>query len=463
MFVLAKVMRDQVGSDAIISSLKSVDVAAIIEGQRISRFLLGLITLSWIVTFVDGLDSNLISFAASYIKTDFRLTTTQTGTLFAIHQVGAIVGGIFLGALADRVGRRPTTIVAMTSVGALTICLVFCDDYHWLFVLRLFDGIPLGGMLPLAWALNIEFAPKKYRATIVTVIMAGYSLGTAIGAPLANRIIPMLGWRSIFIIGGVVAFAASLMLSLFLPESVRFLVATGRSSNKIASIINRFSAVRVPPDAVFVASDEERAATFMLSQLFRGQLIWITPLIWMAYIASSFAVFFIVNWTPMLFEALYYKRTEANNIAGISSLLGAVGGLLLMRFTDTRGSIAITPVPVIASTLLLIAGLGTLKHHVFGLVVSVIGGSLITGHFGMHSICGLFYPSAFRAHGAGWATSVAKIGSVLGPAAGGWILATNVPIRNIYAVLAICPAIFSICIYLAGRIERSASQDKSRA
>ena len=70
------------------------------------------------------------------------------------------------------------------------------------FWLRLIDGIPLGGMLPLAWALNIEYAPKRYRATIVT---ANYGrLLARHGARwtwFANWLIPKLGWKSVFISG----------------------------------------------------------------------------------------------------------------------------------------------------------------------------------------------------------------------------------------------------------------------
>ena len=75
---------------------------------------------------------------------------------------------------------------------------------------------------------------------------------------------------------------------------------------------------------------------------------------------------------------------------------------------------------------------------------------LIGGHFGLHSIAGIFYPSAFRGNGTGWATSVAKIGSIAGPYIAGLILATSLPVRNIYAILAICPAVFVVCILIIG-------------
>jgi AAHS family 4-hydroxybenzoate transporter-like MFS transporter len=72
----------------------------------------------------------------------------------------------------------------------------------------------------------------------------------------------------------------------------------------------------------------------------------------------------------------------------------------------------------------------------------------------MHSICGIFYPSAYRGNGAGWATSIAKIGSVAGPILGGIVLSTSLPVRDIFAVLAVCPVVMAMCIYIVGRMHR---------
>jgi AAHS family 4-hydroxybenzoate transporter-like MFS transporter len=69
-------------------------------------------------------------------------------------------------------------------------------------------------------------------------------------------------------------------------------------------------------------------------------LRWITPLLWIAYIASSMAVFFIANWTPLLAEALGETHDQAAISGSFHSLGGALGGLLLMRFIDNRGAIA---------------------------------------------------------------------------------------------------------------------------
>ena len=433
---------------------ESFDVSEVIERQKLGGFLIGLVVISWIITFFDGLDSNLISFASPYFRTQYHLSTIQTGNIFSMGLLGTLIGGFILAYIGDRIGRRPTVILATFGFGVMTIAFYLANSYASLFALRLMNGIPLGGMLPLAWALNIEYAPKRYRATIVTIVMMGYSLGTALGGPVANRLIPQFGWKSVFIAGGIAALVSAVVLFLILPESIRFLASKGRKPERIAAILGRIApGLSVPAGVTFVVADEEtRAKDFRPSLLFLGEMRLITPLIWMAYIASSFAVFFIVNWTPLVFEALKYTRSEAATAAAMNSAMGAIGGLLLMRFTDKRGAIAITVMPVVTMILLLSASFTSLSHGAFLVLNAMIGGFLIGGHFGMHSICGIFYPSAYRANGAGWATSVAKIGSVAGPMVGGWVLATSLPVRYIFAVLAVCPFIFAICIYAVGRM-----------
>ena len=434
----------------------TIDVSRIIEQQKLTRFLIGLVLISWIITFFDGLDSNLISFAAPYFGSQYHLTKIQLGNIFSMGLLGTMIGGFSLGYVGDRVGRRPTVIFATAAFGVLTMCFALANSYWSLFSLRLIDGLPLGGMLPLAWALNIEYVPKCYRATIVTVIMIGYSIGTGLGGPVAIWLIPKFGWKSVFVFGGAFSLVCAGVLFLILPESIRFLVTKGQAAERIAPIVRRIAPGQITPaDAAFTVTDEStQNKDFRPSLLFRGELAWITPLVWLGYIASSLAVFFMVNWTPIVFEALQYTKTEAAEVASLFSIMGAAGGLLLMRFTDKRGAIAITVMPIGTMILLLAASFVPLGHAPFMVLVAVMGGFLVGGHFGLHSICGIFYPSAYRANGAGWATSVAKIGSVAGPILGGIILSTSLPVRHIFAVLAVCPALFAICIYLVGRMHR---------
>jgi len=441
----------------------TIDVAGILERQKLSRFLIGLVTISWIITFFDGFDANVIGYAAPYLSNEFHLSRVMMGNLFSIGLFGTLVGGFLFGYIGDRIGRRPSIIVATAAFGVLTLVFSLCTNYGALMTVRFIDGIALGGMLPLAWALNVEYAPKHYRSTIVTVIMIGYSVGTAVGGPIALWLIPSFGWQSVFVFGGALSLLAAGVLFAMLPESVRFLTSKGGSPEVIARLLHRVTGEAVSPDARFVIPDEEGfAKDFKPALLFRGWLRWITPLYWIGYIFSSMTAFFLATWTPLVFEALKFSRPEAAAAGSISAVAGAIGGLLLMRFTDRRGPIAIAVMPLVAIPLLLIAAFVNVGHAAFMALFGLIAMFLIGGHFGNHSIAGIFYPSAYRGNGAGWATSVAKIGSIAGPFLAGVILSTNLPTRNIFAVLAICPAVFVICIFVVGRIYNAMQHEDER-
>jgi AAHS family 4-hydroxybenzoate transporter-like MFS transporter len=129
-----------------------------------------------------------------------------------------------------------------------------------------------------------------------------------------------------------------------------------------------------------------------------------------------------------------------------------------MRFTDTRGAIAVAVLPALAVPTLLAMGLLRLGGGAF-LFLSFFNTMFIVGaHFGIHSIAGIFYPSAYRANGAGWATSIAKIGSILGPLVGGIALSSGMPVKVMYAFLAVCPLVVGIGIFIVGRIQQRTLQ-----
>src|SRR6202041_3824891 len=88
---------------------------------------------------------------------------------------------------------------------------------------------------------------------------------------------------------------------------------------------------------------------------------WITALLWGAYFTSSIAVFFGSTWTPTLLGMLGYGRNTSALATSINTLGGALGGLLLMRFTDTRGAKSISVLPALAVPVLLTMALSVAR------------------------------------------------------------------------------------------------------
>ena len=437
------------------------DVSAAIETQKLSGFTIRLVVVSWLVTFFDGFDMNVISFTSKQLEASFHLSHQMLGQVFSIGIFGTLLAGFLFGYIGDRIGRRPAIIFATGAFSALTLALAFAWNYESLLALRFLNGLALGGAMPLIWALNMEYAPKRMRATIITVIMLGYGIGVMVAGPVARLILPRFDWPGVFILGGALSFVATLLLFFALPESLRFLTGRDGQHAAIHGILRRMK-VAIPPmaspdePARFILTDEAppTGKRFHLSMLFEGRLRWLTPLLWLSYFSSSISTFFLTSWGPLVLQDLGFSADHAAWVSSMNSLCSATGGVLLMRFTDRHGPIAIALLPLTAVPLLLTAGLApvTLTQFIFLLIpISVfLGGS----HYGITSIVSMFYPSPIRASGTGWCSGVAKIGSVLGPLIGGYVLATSLPVKMTYALLAACPLVYGVAVLMIGVIER---------
>ena len=433
------------------------DVSAFFNDHKLSPFNYMLVVLSWLITVFDGLDMTMISYTAPYIQDDLGLSKGELSQIFSWGVAGAALGGFLFSYIGDRIGRRPAIIIAGYAFGILTTATAFATSYEQLLVLRFVDGLAIGGMLPLAWSLNIEFVPKKMRSTVVTSIMIGYSIGAAAAGPMTNVITPHYHWHGVFMAGGIATLVCAVILTIALPESIRFLVTKERNPELVAKTLKRMNPrLGVSPLDTFVLTDEQKAGKeFKIEMLFRGDLKYITPLIWLGYGISSLGIFFITNWGPLLLEALNFPRHMAANISSINGFLGAGMGLALMRFTDNHGPIAVSVFPALTVPLLILLGLGLVSQSIF-LVVFTLAMILVTGgHFGIQSIAGVYYPSAIRASGAGWASSIAKFGGFLGPLIGGAILASGLPVQTIFTFLAVCPAILVLAALSIARVLRA--------
>ena len=427
---------------------RTVDVAALLDQRRLSPFNYKLILLSWLITVLDGLDIQMVSFTAPYMRDEMGLTKTMLGYVFSAGTIGMVLGGLIFSNIGDRIGRRPTVIFCAFAFGLFTIATSYAPNYHALLALRFLDGLAGGGMLPLAWALNIEFVPSRMRGTVVAVIMMGYSIGSAGAAPLTNLIAPAHGWQGVYLFGGLGALACATILLLFLPESVRFLAAKGMRPDLVARTLRRVDpAIDVAAGDHFILGNEKRARpNFHMRQLFEGDLALITPLLWVAYGVSSLAIYFGSSWGPLVLEDLHIPRSTAAIVASIGGLSGACAGMILMHITDRHGPRSVAIFPAIAVPVLLLLGLGYVPEALF-LPVIVLQAILIGGeHSAVISISGTFYPSAIRASGGGWVASIGKLGGVAGPVIGAYILSSGLPILSSYAFLALCPLILCACI-----------------
>jgi MFS transporter, AAHS family, 4-hydroxybenzoate transporter len=440
---------------------RTVNLSEIIERQKLTPFIVRIVVLCWIVTFFDGFDMSAMSFVAPDLSASLHLSRLMLGNVFSAGQAGMMLGGFVFGYFGDRIGRRPSIILATASFGVLTLGLAASGSYATLLVLRPIQGLAIGGLLPLAWALNIEYVPRGYRSTVVTLVMLGYTFGSSSAGPVTVWLVPRYGWRSVFVVGGCAALVATGALVLALPESIKYLVNKNASPERIAEYARRLGGdPRISASDRFIlpAESAEVSGPFRVPMLFRGELRWITPLIWFTYGVSSVAVFFSSTWGPSVLQMIGFSRSASALAASVNILGGAVGGLILMRFIDKRGAISIAAFPALAVPILLAMGLAGIAGRGFLALYFFATLCMVGAHLGIQSISGIFYPSAYRANGAGWAASIGKIGSIVGPALGGIVLSSRLPVKDTFALLAICPFIVCGAALAIGQLQRKLAE-----
>jgi AAHS family 4-hydroxybenzoate transporter-like MFS transporter len=247
-----------------------------------------------------------------------------------------------------------------------------------------------------------------------------------------------------------------------MPESVKFLAQKDLGRHRIAGILRRVvPGASFPPGARFVVGGQLDRRRFTPAALFRGgRLAAITPLIWLSYMCSSAIVFYLAFWGPILNERVGFSVSAAATLAAWTGVAGAVGQLLIGRFIDRRGAGTIALMPLLAVPCLLVIGLVPLGPAGYIVMLVLAHVFVVGGHGGIISIAGIFYRPAIRASGAGWATSMAKVGAMIGPWLAGFSLDHGLDARGTFFVFAFFPAAMVILLGVLGRIQRTLPPDE---
>ena len=435
---------------------RTVDLAALIDGRKLTPFNYVLIGLSTLITLFDGLDMFMVSYTAPYMRDELGLTTTELGNIFSIGTFGMVLGGLGFTYVGDRIGRRPTIVFAGLAFGALTFLTGFATTYPALLILRFLDGLAIGGMLPLAWALNIEFLPSKVRATAIAFVMMGFSFGSAMAGPLTNWLAPVHGWEGVYFAGGGATLICAIIIAIWLPESPRFLVTKAIKPELAVKTLKRLdSSIDVAMGDTLLLGDEGiRKGGLKLGDLFEGRLKYVTPLMWLGYGFSALGIFFKSTWGPIVLEAMDVSRVTAANVSALSGVLGALAGVLLMKAAERFGLLLVAFCTALIVPMALLVGFEVIRGPLF-LPVIVIQSMLVGAcHTAIISQLSIFYPTAIRASAGGCASAVGKIGGIVGPLIGAALLTAGIPAVRTYAVGAICPAILVVCVLAIYNIMR---------
>jgi MFS family permease len=160
-----------------------------------------IVAITVLLNAMDGFDILSIAFASNGISDEFKLLTGELSFVLSMELVGMAIGSIFLGGLADKIGRRSTLLGCLVTMIFGMYMATTSQTYIQLSVWRVITGLGIGGMLSCTNAVVAEFTNKKWRKLCISIMVIGYPLGGGIGGLYAAGLIRDHGWRSVFYLG----------------------------------------------------------------------------------------------------------------------------------------------------------------------------------------------------------------------------------------------------------------------
>ncbi|GBU09955.1 MFS transporter [Gammaproteobacteria bacterium] len=157
---------------------------------------------------MDGFDLLILGFMLSAISADLGLTKGEAGSLVTWTLIGAVFGGIIFGALSDQYGRIRVLTWTIVLFAVFTGLCAFAQGYWDLLIYRTIAGVGLGGEFGIGMALAAEAWPASKRARASSYVALGWQTGVLAAALLTPLLLPYIGWRGMFIVGVLPAFAA---------------------------------------------------------------------------------------------------------------------------------------------------------------------------------------------------------------------------------------------------------------
>jgi MFS transporter, AAHS family, 4-hydroxybenzoate transporter len=435
-----------------------VDVARLIDDRRVGAFNIFLVALAFLIIISDGYDIAALAFAAPHLIREWHIASrSELGPVISASLFGILFGSPLLGYVGDRYGRKTAVIASCLIFGAFTFVAAWATSLSQLFYLRFLAGIGIGGLMPNLIALTGEFAPRRYRATMIIVMFCGVTLGGAVPGAINAWMVPHFGWPALFWIGGILPLLMAVVAALWLPESVKYLVLRKDGQERAALILKRLApGFTLAPRTRLVVHEEVSYAGFSPKLLFSHGLAFITPLLWLCFAINLMGFYFLVSWMPSLLTGQTLLASNAGSIAtSLVQIGGTVGGLALCRPLDTRGFAPAAMLAVLAVPCVALIGFAATSSATALFIVAFLAGFCVLGlQFGLNAASAMFYPTAFRSNGSGWAFGVGRFGSVLGPIVGGLLIDAHLSLPTLFLVAAVPFAVGALACLMLTRLSR---------
>lgn len=396
---------------------ESVNAGARLDRLPVSAFHWRVLALISAGGLLDTFDVYLAFGVVAAMRAQGFATLNQAAAFVSLTFFGMLIGSAFAGYVGDRMGRRFSYQFNLALFGIASLVAAASPSMTMLIVCRFVMGIGLGAELIVAAGTLGEFIPPSVRGRWASIMGLVSSSGLLVATGVGYLVIPTLGWRYMFVIGGLGAVVV-LMLRKQMPESPRWLEAIGRTAEAEATVsqIEAKVAAQMGPLPGVEISDAPPPRKAPLRELFsaaiRGRLVVAT----LIAITVNVAVYGLVGWLPvfMVNHGTAVTRSLAlSTVMSAGSVAGAMLGVLLSDHIPRRAALIGGGFAVLLFMIIFPIAQSELALSACGffLVLSIY---FVTNQ-GMYSYIPELFPTAFRLRGVGFAGMSARATGMLTP------------------------------------------------
>ncbi len=173
-----------------------------------------------------------------------------------------------------------------------------------------------------------------------------------------------------------------------------------------------------------------------IAEVFGPGFTAITPLLWVCFVTTLMANYFLNSWLPTLFSNVGLTPEKAALASSLYHIGGTVGGLLISVLLDRFGFVVIAVLFVLAAPAIAAIGGSGASFAALAPLATIAGLCVLGAQFGNNAAAGLLYPTQFRSKGVGWALAIGRFGAIVGPLVGGHLIKMHLPMRQLFLAAA---------------------------
>ncbi|AZA09384.1 MFS transporter [Corynebacterium pseudopelargi] len=422
---------------------------------------------AWLGVLLDGYDFVLISFALPAIRDAFGLSLVQSAALVSAAFISRWLGGLVLGAMADKMGRKPAMVASIILFAAGSILMAFSPGFWLLFICRLVIGFAMAGEYSSSATYIIESWPKHMRNKASGFLLSGFAFGVILAAQVDKYLVawveswhPGWGWRALFLTG-IVPIVVAIYMRRSLPEAEDWEQRQQSSDTKHDMLAVLFGGSRRVLNLVLVVL----AALFLL--LIFSRLVGPAVIVPLSVVCAGIFIFFVYQFDPKrwvigvaimvtIFASFMYTwpiqgllptylkdvGMDPNTVANVITFAGfgnALGYIIAGFAGDRFGMRRWYAISIIISQ--------TIVFPLFmqnGELVALVAILLFVNQMFGQGISGLlpkwvasYFPIERRAAGLGFCYNVGALGGAVGPVLGAALAGSSLGFGGALAVLSV--------------------------